>query len=255
MTAPLLAVRDAAVSFGGVHAVGGVSLDVHQGAIVGLIGPNGAGKTTLFNSISGLQRLDRGTVSFAGRDVTGLGAAERAALGIGRNFQNLGLMLEETVETNVMAARFLHAPYRPTDVVVRPWRWRAGERAMRSVVSDVLDHFDLGADRHRPVRDLSFAAARFVELAAVVACEPTLMLLDEPTTGLDMGEVDLLARLLRELREGGTTLLVIAHDVGFVLELCDHVVALAEGRVIAEGTPDEVRSDQAVIDVYLGSAA
>jgi len=255
MSRPLLEVNDAAVAFGGLQALGGVSLRVEDGAIVGLIGPNGAGKTTLFNSISGLQRLDSGQVVFGGRDVTGLAPHERAALGMGRSFQHLGLMMEESVETNVLAAQHLGAGYRDRDLVLRPWRWARRERALRSRAAAVLDSVGLAGERWRPVEDLSFAAARAVELAAVLVEEPALMLLDEPTTGLDVAEVADLQRTLLDVRAAGTTIVVIAHDVGFVMGLCDHVYVLAQGTLLAEGAPEAVQRDPAVVEAYLGVAA
>jgi len=254
MTA-LLEVDDARLAFGGLQALGGVSLAVEEGAIAGLIGPNGAGKTTLFNSISGLQPLDGGRITFRGRDVTALPAHRRAALGIGRSFQHLGLMMDEDVRTNVLAAQYLSAGYGDRDLLLRPWRWRRNERRLQQRADAALAAVGLEAEADRAVADLSFAAARAVELAAVLVEEPALMLLDEPTTGLDLTEVAALQQTLERVRASGTTILVIAHDVGFVMGLCDHVSVLAQGQLLAEGPPAAVQDDPAVVEAYLGVGA
>jgi branched-chain amino acid transport system ATP-binding protein len=251
----LLEIRDVSISFGGVRALRDVSLDVEEGRIVGLIGPNGAGKTTLFNVVSGLLRADAGSIVFDGVQMAGMPAHRRAAIGVGRSFQNLGLMNGQTVATNVLALLHRSAPYSGVDVFVRPWRWMAGERELASRCHGVLADFGLEDEATRPVADLSFAKARFVELAAVVAEQPRLMLLDEPTTGLDIAETARLAEILETIRARGATVLVVAHDVDFVMRVCDHVYVLAEGALLFDGTPGAVRSHPAVIEAYLGRAA
>jgi len=252
---PLLDVEDARVTFGGFHAVNGVSLHVDEGAIVGLIGPNGAGKTTLFNAVTGLQAMHGGQVRFAGRDVTRASPVRRARLGIGRSFQNLGLMMGESVRVNVLAAQFLATPYRGWDVVARPWRWRRGEDELHASTLGLLEHFELSPHLDTTVADLSFGSARFVELCGVLARRPRLVLLDEPTTGLSLGETDRLRAGLARARAEGVTVLVISHDVSFVMGATEYVYVLSEGHLLKEGTPDEVRDDAAVVEAYLGRTA
>lgn len=252
MTA-LLDVQGAEVTFGGLKAVNDVSLTVEHGAIVGLIGPNGAGKTTLFNLISGLQP-GKGRVTFEGKEVAHLGAHRRASLGIGRSFQNLGLIPDETVLVNVLAAQFLGCAYRPWDLAVRPWRWWKGESLLRKRAMRVLRALGVEAYADVPVADLSFGIARFVELAAVLVERPALMLLDEPTTGLDVIETETLVDVLRRVRQQGTAVLVVAHNVRFIMDICDHVYVLAEGKVLSEGPPQQVQNDPAVATAYLGKA-
>ncbi|HMC42273.1 MAG TPA: ATP-binding cassette domain-containing protein, partial [Acidimicrobiales bacterium] len=174
---------------------------------------------------------------------------------LGRSFQNLGLMMEETVEFNVLTALHRSARYTGFDVAVRPWLRRRGESVLRERCERALRRFGLLADRDRQVRDLPFARARFVELAAVTAEEPRLMLLDEPTTGLDLAEVARLNSVVRELREEGTTILLVAHDVRFVMGVCDYVYVLAEGRLLAQGEPRVIQSHPAVVEAYLGKTA
>ena len=252
---PLLEVRNVSRRFGGVYALDDVSLDVDEAAIVGLIGPNGAGKTTLFNVVSGLLSAHGGRIRFDGEEIAEEPGHRRAARGIARSFQNLGLMLDETAEDNVLASLHRSAPYRGPDVVLRPWRRREGERYLRARASDAMNRFNLLADRERRVRDLSFAKARFVELAAVVAEQPRLMLLDEPTTGLDVAEIGTLGTILSEIHRAGATILLVAHDVGFVMGFCDYVYVLAEGRLLFHGEPGDVQSNPAVIEAYLGRSA
>jgi branched-chain amino acid transport system ATP-binding protein len=231
-----------------------VSLQVSKGQAVGLIGPNGAGKTTLFNVISGLQRPTRGQVVLDGQDISALPAAARARLGVRRSFQSLGLMLDQSVSTNIAAGLHLRATYRALDPVLRPWRWRRGEAAVAEAVESQLCDLELSGHSDTRVADLSFGTARFVELASLLVARPRLLLLDEPTTGLDLGERERLRRLLQHRPEGQTVLL-IAHDAAFVMDLCDWVYVLASGRMLFAGPPEAVRQDSGVVEAYLGQAA
>jgi branched-chain amino acid transport system ATP-binding protein len=248
----MLRTESLAVHFGPMRAVDGVDIEVRRSQVVGLIGPNGAGKTTLFNAVSGAGPVTEGKVFFGDRDITTLRADQRARLGVGRSFQNLGLMMDQTVELNLMAAQDIDLDYRSFDPLVRPWRWLRSERQARDRVEMTLEDFGLTEQRGELVADLSFGVARFVELAAVLSSSPELVLLDEPTTGLDSVETQRLLAALLAARDGGRTILVIAHNVGFVMELCDWIYVLASGRVISQGEPQVVQHDRVVAEAYLG---
>jgi ABC-type branched-subunit amino acid transport system ATPase component len=250
----LLEATDISVNFGGLVALDRVTVRVNESKAVGLIGPNGAGKTTLFNVISGLQRATRGRVILDDHDISALPAAARARLSVRRSFQNLGLMLDQSVATNVAAGLHLEAEYRSLDPILRPWRWRRREAAISAAVDSELCDLDLIEHKDARVADLSFGTARFVELAGLLVARPRLVLLDEPTTGLDLGERERLRGLLKQRPEGQTVLL-IAHDAAFVMDLCDWVYVLAGGRILFAGPPEEVRQDSGVIEAYLGQAA
>ena len=164
-------------------------------------------------------------------------------------------MMGETVHTNVLAAQFLSSAYAGWDVVVRPWRWRRGEGDLHENTLALLEDFELTPLLRTQVADLSFASARFVELCGVLARHPRLVLLDEPTTGLSSWECDRLREALLRVQQDGVSILVISHDVSFVMNATEHVYVLSEGNVLMEGTPDEVRRDPAVIAAYLGTTA
>jgi ABC-type branched-subunit amino acid transport system ATPase component len=248
----LLEARHLRKSFGGVHAVRDVSFAVRAGETVGLIGPNGAGKTTTFELLGGFTRPDVGHVLFDRRDVSYLGPEERAKLGLIRSFQDAALFPTMTVKETVMLAlervqptRFLSATLGTT------LGERSKERRARALVAA------MGLDRYRDkqIQELSTGTRRITEIACLVALEPVCLLLDEPSSGIAQRETEALGALLADLkRQLDLTLVVIEHDIPLIMGISDRIIAMADGNVIAEGTPDVVRNDPAVIDAYLGGS-
>lgn len=246
----LLSLDGVSVQYGAVEVLSEVSIKVPLRGFVGLIGPNGAGKTTLFNTISGFTRPRCGTVHFEGQDITRRSATARARLGVVRTFQNVGLNKGVSVEENLLSAlttgpmalelRDLFAPLRG-----RPEHQRA--------VGEVLEGFGLACYRHTVVRDLSTGTAKMVELAAALLRRPKLLLLDEPSSGLSPEETDNLAVVLNRLHGSEeVAILMIEHDMSLVGRTADFLYCLDFGTLIAGGTPATVRSDQRVVDAYLG---
>lgn len=238
----LLEVRGVSVSFGGVQALSEVDLSVDAGAVTGLIGPNGAGKTTLFNVVSGLQAPDAGSVVFDGRDITDLKPHQRARLGIGRTFQRLEVFGSLTVRDNVRVAA----------EILRSWRRDAPDPA--AVADRVIDRLSLRPVARERADELPTGLARLVEVGRALAVEPRILLLDEPSAGLDETETDGLARLLDELAAGGLGILLVEHDVEFVVRVSGLIHVLDFGRILAVGTPKQIRRNAAVRAAYLGGA-
>ena len=249
---PDLSVNGVSVAFGGVQALSNASIKVAASNVVGLIGPNGAGKTTLVNVIAGVVKPSAGTVHLGDLDITRLATRRRAALGVGRSFQNLGLMISETILTNLLAAQHLTTGYGNTDSLFRPARWRRREIEIEQRAMRAAEEFGLEDVLERRIEDLSFAKARLCELACVLVRDPVLVLLDEPTTGLDAGEAQILAAVVSRLKTAGLGVLIVAHDVSFVMSTCDSVYVLTEGKNLFEGSPQDVRSHPDVISAYLG---
>lgn len=237
MGTTLLDVRGVTKTFGGVTAVDDVTFEVAEATVTALIGPNGAGKTTLFNAMTGFGRPDRGTVTFDGTAVQGLTPHRVARLGMVRTFQSIRMLGGLTVYESLLVAR--------------P-RQRATAGARRARARTVLDRLGLAELADRVCDSLPLLAQRKVEVARALMCEPRLVLLDEPTAGATVAERDELAVIIGELRAAGTTVVVIEHNVPFVMAVSDHIVVLDFGQVVAAGAPADVAADPVVQEIYLG---
>jgi len=252
---PLLEVDGISVRFGAIQALEGVSLDIHRGEIVAIIGPNGAGKTTLLNVISGFYHPSVGRIRFEGRDRTRLRPYDVAALGVARTFQNVALFRGMTVLDNIMTGRLLKMR---GSFLLEALYWGPAatqELTHRAFVERIIDFLEIEAIRKTPAARLPYGLQKRVELARALAAEPKLLLLDEPMAGMNVEEKEDMCRFILGVNdEFGTTIALIEHDMSVVMDISDRVVALDYGRKIADGTPDEVRADQAVIDAYLGVA-
>jgi branched-chain amino acid transport system ATP-binding protein len=237
----LLEVVGVSVQFGGLLAVDDATLDVPEGCVTGLIGPNGAGKTTLFNVITGLQTPVRGQVMLNGVDVTRRRPYRRARLGIARTFQRLEAFGSLTAHENVKVALEMRR------------RWASSRYNCDAVADELLDRVGIAQVSDTRVDALPTGSARLVELARALATDPKVLLLDEPSSGLDEQETDALAALLHQLTAGGLAVLLVEHDMPLVMEACSYISVLDFGRIIAQGTPAEIQADPSVQRAYLGT--
>ncbi len=249
----VLEAYDLSIRFGGVQANREVSMAIGEYEIVGIIGPNGAGKTTLFNLITGFYAPDTGRVVYKGTEVTGMPVHERAALGLGRTFQNVGLVKGATVRDNLITAQYLQADYSAISGMLGSRTSIVTERRLRSKADALADALGLGDLLDTQVAGLPYGTLKRVEIATVLATDPEVLLLDEPSSGMGPEEAHRLGDTLLELRRDfGLSIAMIEHHVPLVVRVCDYVYCLDFGELLVHGSPEYVRNDRRVISAYLG---
>ncbi len=255
MSAPLLEVGALEMAFGGVRAVDGASFAVAAGQVHGLIGPNGAGKTTVINLVSGLLAPTAGAIALEGRPLHGLPPHRIAARGVARTFQSIRLFPDLSARDNVLVGQHLRRrPSLAARLLMLPAS-RAEERQASARADALLERVGLAGRIHQKARHLSYGEQRRVEIARALASEPHLLLLDEPTAGMNPVEVQEVAALIRQVAADGRSVLLVEHNVRLVMDVCDTITVLNFGRVIADGKPAAVAVDPAVITAYLGAPA
>jgi branched-chain amino acid transport system ATP-binding protein len=251
----ILDVRNVSLSFGGTNALLDVSFGVRRGEIRAIIGPNGAGKTSMLNCISGFYRPQKGMVLFKGTDLALTPPYKIAGLGIARTFQNIALYTGLSTLDNLLTARHIHMKQTALDSAIYWGRAQKEEVEHRQFVEEIIDFLEIAHIRKATVGALPYGLRKRVELGRALALEPELLLLDEPMAGMNVEEKEDMARFILDIYERrGVTIVLIEHDMGLVMDISDRVVVLDFGQKIGDGAPDEIRSDERVIQAYLGQA-
>jgi branched-chain amino acid transport system ATP-binding protein len=247
----ILEASNVTMRFGGLTAVADVSMQVHDGEIVGLIGPNGAGKTTFFNCLTGMYIPTEGRVTLNGEELPPK-PLKVVQAGMARTFQNIRLFANMTALENVMVGRYCRTTSKALTSVLRGPKFRREEDATISRARELLEYVGLGDSAEHLARNLPYGDQRRLEIARALATDPYVLLLDEPTAGMNPRETEETMNLIFKIREGGLAVVVIEHDMRFIFNLCDRVLCLVRGEVLVEGTPSEVQSDHRVIEAYIG---
>jgi branched-chain amino acid transport system ATP-binding protein len=252
----VLEVRDVSIRFGGLQALDSVSIDVGEWEIVGLIGPNGAGKTTFFNCLMSIYKPDKGKVVYRGKDITRLATYKKAAMGLGRTWQNLGVIPSLTVLDNVLTAQHAHVRYGALSGMLGSPRSFAEEGELRTNAREILEFLGLLPVADELVGGLPYGTQKMCDLAMALATDPDILLLDEPSSGMGPEEAHQLGETLRFLRDSlNLTILMIEHHVPLVVGLCDYVYVLNFGKLLAKGEPKDIQQHPEVIAAYLGGEA
>jgi branched-chain amino acid transport system ATP-binding protein len=251
----LLTLSDCTITFGGLVAVDSVNLELRKGELIGLIGPNGAGKTTVFNLITGVYHPTTGSINLNGKDIDGQRPHEIAAEGIARTFQNIRLFGSLSALDNVRVGAHTHVRYSMAAALARTPAFRDQDHLLTNKCIHLLHVLGLGAFKDVEARSLPYGEQRRLEIARALGSDPRVLLLDEPTAGMNPHETRELMEVIKSIRdEFGLTILLIEHDMRVVMGICERIYVLDYGKVIAEGKPDEIRANPAVIEAYLGEA-
>lgn len=251
--AELLKVDNVSMVFGGLRAVSNLSMHIDDGELIGLIGPNGAGKTTAFNMITGVYTPTEGKVYFNGQQSSGKKSYQITQMGMARTFQNIRLFSELSVIDNVKIAYNMHVTYNLADAIVRDGKYLSEEDYITQKAMDLLKIFHLEEEAHEVAKNLPYGKQRRLEIARALATEPKLLLLDEPAAGMNPQETKELMEMIRWIRkEFNLSILLIEHDMGLVMGVCERIYVLEYGMKIAEGTPEEIKHNKRVIEAYLG---